>query len=136
ECRFHPRTRPHLATLSDRREKETPPQSDYSRVHVIGAAAEVRRPRRLDPPLTEPDIQVTPDPRPRPQAGEGNATPPRSPSAVAACLNLRPVGCRARVGCSPRSFLRRRRLLEPPPRETPHPAGVLAPVLPSPSPPA
>src|SRR5690606_9875423 len=48
--------------------------------------------------------------------GQGRRTPPL---AVAAGLNLGPVGRRARVGCPPCPFLCRRRRLEPRPRETP-----------------
>ncbi len=50
------------------------------------------------------------------------------------CRSGRPsLLCRTRP--TSRSPARLRRLLEPPPREAPHPAGCLAPALPSPSPP-
>src|SRR5690606_39114128 len=50
------------------------------------------------------------------------ATPGLAPcSAVAACLNPSPVRRRARVGRPLRGLLCRCCLLEPPPRETPHP---------------
>src|SRR5690606_33460015 len=58
--------------------------------------------------------------------GQGRRTPPL---AVAAGLNLGPVGRRARVGCPPCPFLCRRRRLEPRPRETPRTIAAPGPPL-------
>src|SRR5690606_2339642 len=60
--------------------------------------------------------------------------PAGTPPAVAACLNPDPVGCRTRPRRPPRPYLRRRRLLEPPPRGAPRPADTRTPPRETPRP--